>query len=104
MKLNTDVSIVDDPYFEVIRKSDYIVEVKSVNSGDYWKITRSNYGYFILRHRHPWNKDYHYQTALATFMDCILEIALHDEYMLRKRKCYVLPEKSLVKRLLGQMV
>ena len=100
MKLNTDITIVDDPYFEIIRKSDYSVEVRSVNSGDFWKITRSNYGYFILRHRHPRDKGYHYQTALATFSDCILEIALHDEYMLRKRKYYVLPEESLAARLL----
>ena len=100
MKLNTDISVVDDPYFEIIRKSDYSVEVRSVNSGDFWKITRSNYGYFILRHRHPGNKDYHYQTALAAFQDCVLEIALHDEYMLRKRRYYVLPEDSMVEKIL----
>lgn len=100
MKLNADVSIVDDPYFEIIQKTDYSVEVRSVNSGDFWRITRSNYGYFYLWHRHPWSKDYHYQTCLGTFSDCILELALHDEYMLRKRRYYVLPEDSMVEKIL----
>ena len=100
MNLQADISIIFDPYFTVLRLADDVVEVHSNNSGDDWKITRSDYGYFILSHRHPDKKDYHYQTSLGTFEDCVLELALHDEYMLRKRKYYVLPEESLSERLL----
>ena len=100
MKLNTDVSIIHDPYFTILRQTDDVVEVHSNNSGDDWRITKSGYGYFYLWHRHPNNKDYHYQTCLGTFDDCILELALHDEYMLQRRQYYVLPEESLAKRIL----
>jgi len=101
MNLCSDTSIIHNPYFKILKETDDIIEVHSNYSADDWMVTRSDDGYYILWHKHPWNKEYHYQVALSSFIDCILEAAVHDEYILRKRHYYILKEYSLVEKILN---
>ena len=91
-----------EPYFTVLRRQQYFIELLSNCSGDNWIIINSRHGWYEIRHRHPWNKKYHHQTCLDNVRHCIMEIANHDEYMLRKRHIYVLPEYSLFLKLLEE--
>ena len=80
-----DIQIFHHPYFSLIRQSNTECELKSCNSGHYWKIVLMA-DYCSLEHKHTGPEKYHHQTSFGTVESCLEEIANHDDYYCRKRK------------------
>ena len=75
----TDLVIITNPYFNVLRIEEEFLEIQSKNTGHYWLIEDKR-DYIELYHRYPGNENYHYQTSFGIIEDALLNIALHDDY------------------------
>lgn len=86
-----DISRIDRTYFEVIRADARSVELKSKNTGHYWRVI-SEYDFAkhrylcMIEHRHKSRYPYHKQTYGAlTLSSAIRRIMLHDKFQLAGR-------------------
>lgn len=86
MYSDKDILVIFNPYFTVIHLSSHYCELKSNNTGHFWRIVQSEDGYFQIYHKHRQNDKYHTHLASDTLENCFLEIISHDEYQLRGRK------------------
>ena len=75
----TDLFIISNPYFNVLRVEEKCLEIQSKNTGHYWKIEDKR-DYLELHHKYPGDANYHYQTSFGLIEDALLNIALHDDY------------------------
>lgn len=86
MFTSTDLSIIHNPYFTILRIDETHCEIQSNNTHHIWMITESRDGFYHLFHRHTAQDPYHDHAAYISAEDCLLDIASHDEFQLRHRK------------------
>ena len=82
---DADIRLFHHPYFSLIRITDTECELKSINSGHYWKIILRS-SYCDLEHKHEIHNPYHHQTAFGFVELALLEIVNHDDYVCRRQK------------------
>ncbi len=90
-----EIESVDQSYFEVIIADGVAVELRSRNTGHYWRI-RSEYDYSIMKyhclveHRHKRIYPYHIQCFTKDLRGAIIKIKKHDRFQMagRDRKAY----------------
>ena len=82
---DTDIQIFHHPYFSLIQQTEKECELKSLNTGHYWKIVLKK-DYCSLEHKHVAEEKYHHQTSFGMVELCLEEIANHDDFICRKHK------------------
>ena len=86
MYTSTDLSIITDPYFNILQLKDNLCEIQSNNTKHSWIIQQSNDNVYAIFHKHKSSDPYHFHAAYSSIQDCLLEITQHDEYQIRGRK------------------
>lgn len=81
--------LIDTDYFEIIRVSDYYIEIKSKNTKHMWIIHKHRFeddNGIYLYHKHS-NKDpyYHFHRSQKTVRACLLDIYGHDRFQMNGR-------------------
>lgn len=85
-----DLSEIDTTYFEIIRATGIAAEVRSRNTGHYWRI-RSEFDYTgkkyicIVEHRHKTIYPYHYQCRAISLRSAVNIIKRHDRFQMAGR-------------------
>lgn len=85
----SDIEIVDKEYFEIMESKDYVLVLRSRNTGHFWCLLEQEYNgcrFFQIRHRHHAENPYHIQKSRATIADCCEYIQSHDAYHLKKER------------------
>lgn len=77
----TDIEIMSLPYFDVIGANNEAFELRSKNTGHFWKIFPEGVGYRLM-HKYHLEDPYHYQIYMDSVLDLILEVINHDDYIL----------------------
>ena len=72
-------------YFTILAATPALYELKSNNTGHFWKLIKMGNVYRMM-HKHNEKDKYHYQTDTGNLYDSILYIVSHDEFQLRGRK------------------
>ena len=86
MFTSTDLSLINNPYFTILKLTQNECELQFNNTTHCWRTTPSPEGYYTLHHKHHSQDPYHYQSTSISVEDCLLEIANHDDFQLRRRK------------------
>lgn len=92
MSINEELHLLHQrDYFTIISVMPDKYEIKSNNTGHFWKLCKQSEGkldFISLYHKHHQNDNWHYQTDCLNTLESIIYIADHDEYQLRGRKPY----------------
>ena len=95
-----DLSEIDTTYFEIIRATGIAAEVRSRNTGHYWRI-RSEYDYSgkryhcVVEHRHRRWEPYHMQCTAIRLGSAINKIKKHDRFQMAGRDQSIYNKKSM---------
>ena len=90
MFTKNEINSIDKSYFEVIIADGVAVELRSRNTGHYWRI-RSEYDYAdkryhcVVEHRHRRWEPYHMQCTAIRLESAINKIKKHDRFQMAGR-------------------
>lgn len=82
--------MVQETYFDIIRKTECFIELRSKNTKHHWIIMKErgpNKYPYMLYHKHTRKTPYyHKHWQIYTFQQSINSIKSHDDYILRNSK------------------
>lgn len=84
-----DMRWVDPEYFQVIRRTEWDIEIKSRCTGHYWMLHCTDApipGGCEVFHRHHKNFPYHHQWSVCSIHQAVKYIKEHDVYQLNGRQ------------------
>lgn len=82
-----DIEAIDKEYFEIMEIKDYILVLRSRNTGHFWSLLEQEYNgcrTFQIRHKHKEEAPYHSQKNRPSVAACCDYIKSHDAYQLKK--------------------
>lgn len=89
MVKQTEIESIDREYFDIIEARDYVLVLRSRNTGHHWCLLEQIYnGYrtFQILHKHKKADPYHPQKNRPSVEACCAYIKSHDAYQLRKER------------------
>ena len=90
MFFKNELSLLCNPYFVLLRKTDKFIEVRSVNTGHCWILQRTSYTKdlsVVIHHKHSITDSYYHIHGQAKTVDLSVRvIKKHDNYVLRRRE------------------
>ena len=89
MVKQTEIESIDREYFDIIEARDYVLVLRSRNTGHFWCLLEQEYNghrFFQISHRHHAENPYHIQKSRPTIADCCEYIQSHDAYHLKKER------------------
>lgn len=84
-----DIQKIDDSYFNVIRISEYDIEIQSENTGHVWLLhstENDDKGDCIIFHKHNIKHRYHRHGTAGNMAIAVRNIKSHDKWQLAGRK------------------
>ena len=99
---STDLAAIDANYFDIIGTKDYLVVLRSRDTGHYWSLLEqeaNGHRTFLISHKHNAADQFHSQKNKPSINACCEYIMDHDAFHLdRKRK----QKESRLQRLAAQ--
>lgn len=84
-----DIIEIDREYFEIIGKKDFVLVLRSRNTGHYWSLLEQVYNghrTFQICHKHKEAEPYHPQKNRPSIVSCCEYIRSHDAFYQEKEK------------------
>jgi len=84
-----DMQKIDKVYFNVIRMSEYDIEIQSENTGHVWLLhstENEDNGNCIIFHKHNKKHPYHRHGSAGSMATAVRNIKSHDKWQLAGRK------------------
>lgn len=88
-----EIKLFNIPYFEIAseiedRQADTLIEIKSKNTGHYWRLHKKKNipkgkRTVVIYHKHDFKDDYHRHYETYNIRKAITSIIEHDTYILR---------------------
>lgn len=82
-----DIIKIDRSYFEIVEIKDFVIVIRSRNTGHYWCLQEqmpNNSRSFLISHKHHQSNPYHRQKNRPTVEACCEYIRSHDFYQMEK--------------------
>lgn len=85
----SELRLIDESYFIILKVNSFCVTLRSKNTGHYWHIILQEYGRvrrFELWHRHGSEGEYHLHGHAGTIKRILMSIKQHDAFQLNGRR------------------